>query len=174
MRAGRIRHNRSGRLGDDAPIAADDGAGRQVEFAPPHHVSEVTECADHGDARAFVGLRKRVRMHADFHIKQRRSNSFAKQWRVARIIGMRHQTDAGWDQLRSRRFDNHITIGCVKCHRVICPRAFAIFQFGLCHRGAKIDVPQSWCFLGVGLAARQVVEKRPLRRAPRMLGDGRV
>ena len=66
-----IRHNRSGRLGDDAPIAADDGAGRQVEFAPPHHVGEVTERADHGDARAFVGLRKWVRIHADFHIKQR-------------------------------------------------------------------------------------------------------
>ena len=71
VRAGRIRHNRSGRLGDDAPVAADDGAGRQVEFAPPHHVSEVTERADHGDARAFVGLGKWVRVHADFHIKQR-------------------------------------------------------------------------------------------------------
>ena len=169
-----IRHNRSGRLGDDAPIAADDGAGWQVEFAPPHHVGEVTERADHGNACAFVGLRKWVRIHADFHIKQWRSNGFAKQRCVALIIGMRHQTDAGRNQLRSRRFNNHITLGSVKCHRVISPRAFAIFQFGLCHCGAKIDVPQSWCFLCVGLAARQVVEKRALRRAPRMLRDGRV
>ena len=48
------------RVGDDAAVAADDHAGREVELAPPGHVSDVAECADHGDAGALVGLRQLV------------------------------------------------------------------------------------------------------------------
>ena len=165
------------RFPDDATVSADDRPRRQVELAPPHHVGQVAERADHRDAGALVGLGERVRVHADFDVEQRRPHGLAEERRVPGIVWMRDETDAGRNQLGSRGLDDDVTAGVVsarrpvKRHRVVRARAFAILEFGLRHGGAEVDVPERRSFLRVRLAAREVVEKCALRRATRVLGD---
>ena len=62
-----------GRVGDDPAVATDDRARGQVELAPPDHVGDVAERADHGDAGALVGLRQLVGDDRDLDAVQRRA-----------------------------------------------------------------------------------------------------
>ena len=72
---------------------------------------------------------------------------------------MRHQTNAGRNQLRSGCFDDDVTGRTVERDCMISAGAFAILQLCLRYRSAEVDIPQRRCFLRVGLAACQVVEK---------------
>ena len=154
-----LRNDCRRRLGKNSTVATDDCASGQIELTPPHHVGEVTEGANHGDAGALVGLGEWVRVHTDFHIEQWRSNGLAEERCITRIVGMRNQTNAGRNQLGSGRFDDDVTSRTVERDRMISAGAFAILQLCLCNRSAEVDIPQRRCFLCVGLAACQVVEK---------------
>ncbi len=57
---------------------------------------------------------------------------------------------------------------------MISTGSFAILQLCLRNGGAEVHVPQRWCFLCVGLAARQVVEKCLLRGTACVFRDGGV
>ena len=60
-------------------VAADHGADRQLQLAPPGHVGEVAERAAHRDAGALVGLGGRVRDDRDLHAEHGRGDGGAEQ-----------------------------------------------------------------------------------------------
>ncbi len=53
-------------------------------------------------------------VHPDFDIEQRGTNGLAEERRVTRIVGMSDQTNTGWDQLRTRGFDDDVAIRTVE------------------------------------------------------------
>ena len=58
-------------LGDDAAVAAHDGARGKLQFTPPGDVGQVAEGADHGDAGALVRLGQRVGLDLKLDVEQR-------------------------------------------------------------------------------------------------------
>jgi len=58
-----------GSLADHPAVPADDRPGRQLQFAPPGDVGEITEGADHRDARTLLGIGEGVRDDGHFHIE---------------------------------------------------------------------------------------------------------
>jgi hypothetical protein len=56
----------------EATVATDDGAGRQVELAPPRDVGGVAERADHRDAGALLGIGEMVGDDRDLDAEHRR------------------------------------------------------------------------------------------------------
>ena len=92
--------------GDDAPVAADDAARRQVELAPPRDVGRVAERADHGDARALVGLGQRMGDDRDLDVEDRRAHRRADERGVALVVGVGDEGDAADDELGPRRVDH--------------------------------------------------------------------
>ena len=87
------------RIGNDASVARDDGAHRQLKFSPPDDVGEVTECAAHCDAGSLVNLCKRMRKNGDFNIEQRCANCLVEVWLVSIIVWMCNECYA-----RSKKF----------------------------------------------------------------------
>jgi hypothetical protein len=77
-------------LDENAAVEAENGSVRQVEFAPPNHVSNVAESTNHGNARTFFDLRKTVRHHRHFHFEQWCANCLANQRLVAIVIWVSH------------------------------------------------------------------------------------
>ena len=95
-------------VGDDAAVAADDGAVGQVELAPPDHVGDVAEGADHRDAAALVLLGEVVGEHRHLDAEDRGGHGRAEQGLVAFVIRMRDQRHAGRQQLRAGGLDVHV------------------------------------------------------------------
>ena len=161
-------------LGDlplETAVAADDGAGRQIEFPPPLHVGEVTEGAAHRDAGALVGLGGGVRQDRDLHPEDRRRDGGPEQMLVALVIGMGDQgADAG-QQLGARGFDEHRPVGAVEGDAVIGARVLPGLQFRLRHRRLERDVPHGWGETQVGLAAGEIAHEGPLGHDLRGRGD---
>ena len=81
-------------LGQDAAVAADGGPHRQRELAPPDHVGEVAERADHRDARALFGVGELVSADRYLDVEQGRADHGAEQRLVTRIVGMGHERHA--------------------------------------------------------------------------------
>ena len=165
-----------GRSGEDAAVAADDGSGGQLEFAPPDHVGEVTERADHGDARTLFRVGEFVGEHRHFDAVERRADGGAEQRLVAGVVGMGHERHTRSEQLGTRGFDHDvaIAIGAVERDRVIGARHLLVDEFGLGHRGTEVDVPQRGRFDLVGHAGFEVAKEGALRHPLRLGADGRV
>ena len=78
-----------------APVALQDVADRQVELAPPDHVGEVAEGADHGHARALVGLGQAVGVDGDHDAEQRGGDRGPDEVGVALVVGVADEGHAG-------------------------------------------------------------------------------
>jgi hypothetical protein len=162
------------RGGQDAAVAVDHGADRQVQLPPPGDVGGVAEGADHGDARALVGLREVVGVDRDLDVEQRRADGAAEQRLVALVVGVGDQRDAGGDQLRPGGLDEDVAVGAVEGDAVVGAGPLPVLQLGLGHRGVEVDVPEGGRLGGVGLAPGQVAQERPLRGGPGAVVDGGV
>ena len=99
LASGRRLSSQLGRLGLEATVASDDGAGRQVELAPPDDVGEVAEGADHGDAGALLGLGELVGHDRDLDAEDRGGDRGAEQRLVALVVGVGDEGDAADQQL---------------------------------------------------------------------------
>ena len=161
-------------LGDDSPVSPDNRARRQGKLAPPDHVGQVAERADHRDAGAFVGLGERMRVDSDLDIEQRRADGLAEERCVTSIVRVGDKPDARRNQLGSRRLDDDVAVRTVERHRVVRTWSLAVFKFSLCDCSAEVDVPQGRCFLRVSLAPCEVVKERTLRCATSVLRNRRV
>ena len=174
----RVRGNRvlgldaRGRLSEEAPVPADDGASGQLKFTPPHDVGHIAERANHRDAGALVGRCEVVRHHRHLDIEQWGAHVAAKERLVTLIIGVRDKGDACGQELGTRRLDEDrlVRAGRLdevgrggKGEAVICAGTLAVFKFGLRNGGAERDVPQRRRFCLVGLAARKVAQECLLR-----------
>ncbi len=102
---GAVAVDARGRRLDDAAVAPDDRAHRQPELAPPDHVGGVAERADHGDARALLGIGELVRDDGHLDVEERRADGRAEQRLVARVVGMGDDGDARGEQLGAGRLD---------------------------------------------------------------------
>ena len=65
-------------------VRLDDRAHRQAELAPPDHVGDVAERADHRDAGALFGIGERMRPHRHAHAEERRHDLGAEERLIAR------------------------------------------------------------------------------------------
>ena len=92
--------------GAERAVRQDDRAHRQRQLAPPDHVGEVAEGADHRDAAALLGIGQRMRPSpAPARRTAACSTVGAEERLVALVVGMRHERDARRNQLRPRRLD---------------------------------------------------------------------
>ena len=90
------------RLAGQAAVAADHGADRQVQLAPPGDVGEVAERAAHGDAGALVHLgRAGARRTGISTPKTGEVTVRAEQRLVALVVGVGDQRDARWRSARA-------------------------------------------------------------------------
>ena len=151
------------------PLVGDDRAGRQLQLAPPDDVGEVAEGADHGDARALLGVGQRVGADLDLDAEQRRAHRRAEQRLVALVVGVGDEGDAGRDQLGPGGLDEDrlAVVGAAERDAVVGAGHLAVLELGLGDRGAEVDVPQHRRLGLVGLAPRQVAQERPLGDPPR-------
>ncbi len=162
-------------LRDQAAVAADDGAVRQIELAPPDDVGDVAEGADHGDARALVLLGQAVRDDRHLDAEHRRRHRRAEQALVALIVRVRDQRDTRGQQLGAGGLDlDGAAVGLVERHPVVGRRLLLVLQLGLGDRGAEGHVPQGGRIRLVRLAAGEVPQERALRRRARVLIDRAV
>ncbi len=179
----RVPRRLAPRRGSQRAVGLDDGADRQRELAPPRHVGDVAEGADHRDAAALGRIGECVRLDRHADAEQRRFDLAAEQRLVAVVVRVRDERNARWNQLRPRRLDVHrrpavhghiVARGNAERDPVIRARHVAVFEFRLRDRGLEVHVPQRRRFHLVREAAPQQAEERELRHALRALADGRV
>ena len=163
------------RLAGEAAVAADHGADRKVQLAPPQDVGQVTEGAAHGDAGALVALGKVVRDHRDLDAEDRGGDRGAEHPLVALVVGVGDQGHRRRDQLGTRRLDvDRRPVGTVVGHPVVGAGVLARLDLGLCDRGAVGDVPDRGRLGEIGLAAREVAQERALADLPGVAARRRV
>jgi len=172
--APRLRVDSGRGFGEDATVPTQDGARGQLQFAPPDHVGDVAEGANHGDARALVRGGKTVSNDGHFHAEQGRAHVLAEEWLVALIVGVRDESDAGRKEFGPRGLDVDRLVGTgglfevsgrLKGETVVGARAFAVLKLCLSHGRAERHVPQRRCLRLIGLPARE-------RAQEGLLGDG--
>ena len=102
--------SRPGRRVVDAPVPPDDGVHGQVQLPPPDDVGDVAERADHGDARALLGVGQRVGDDRDGLAEQRawwpsgrRAAGSACRRGGRRGRRRRRAARAGWCRCRAAR-----------------------------------------------------------------------
>ena len=160
---------------DDASVALDDGAQRQVQVAPPFDVGHVAERTAHGDAGALVHFRGLVGEDRNLDMEQRRVDVLAEIRLVTLVVRMRDQCAAGRQQFRTGGFDvDRSAIFETEGHLVVEARVFAGFQFGLSHCGLEGHIPQARSVFLVRFAAGQIAQECLLGHALRVLADGVV
>ena len=163
------------RLAGEPAVAADHGAHRQRQLAPPLHVGEVTEGAAHDQAGALVHLGRRVRDHRDLDAEHRRGGRGAEQLLVALVVGVRDERDGRGDQLGPGGLDvERGAVGGVVGHPVVGAGVLARLDLGLGDRGAVGDVPDRRGLGEVGLTAGEVAQERALADLPRLAPGGGV
>ena len=120
-------------VGGKAPVATDDRPRRQVQLAPPDHVGQVAERADHGCAGALIGVGQAMGDHRHFNAEQRAGHRRAEQRFVPVIVGVGDQGNAADDQLGAGGADHQIAlpVRAVKGQIVVGAGAGAILQLGL-------------------------------------------
>ena len=159
-----------------AAVAADHGPGGQGELAPPHHVGGVAEGADHGDARALLGVGQLVGDHRHPHAEQRRGDLGAEQRPVALVVGVGHQGHAGGQQLGPGGLDLHAAVGVDpgEAQAVVGAGPLPVLELGLADRGAEVDVPQGGGGALDDLAPAGEAQEAPLGHPLGPLADGGV
>jgi hypothetical protein len=168
------------RLGQEAAVAADDGAGGQLELAPPDDVVGVAEGADHRDACALVGLGEPVGEHRHLDPEQGRGDGGAEQALVALVLGVGDQRHAGREQLGTGGLDidgGLCVLGRIRAGEadaVVGALAVPVLLLGLRDRGAVGDVPHGGGLGLVGLPRLEVLEEGPLRGRAGVGVDGLV
>ena len=156
-------------LAQDSAVPAENRAGRQRQLAPPRDVGEVAESTDHRDAGTLFGIGESMRHDGHFDIEQRSANGRAEQGLIALVIRVRHQRDAGSQQLRTSGFDlDGFAVGPVKGDAVVGTRALPILELGLGDGRPERHVPKGRSFGLIGLAADQVAQEGTLRCRPRI------
>ena len=156
-----------------APFGMDHGAHRQRQLAPPGHVGDVAERADHRDAAALLGVGERVGPHGHGHAEERRLDVGAEERLVALVVGMRDERDARRDQLRPRRLDldGRRRPDLREANPVIRARLLAVLELRLRHGRAEVHVPQRRRLELIGGAALQQPQERRLRHPLRPTVD---
>ena len=165
------------RVVDEAAIAANDGAVREVELAPPGDVGGVAECADHCDASSLFGIGQRMSEHGHFNAEQRCLHRDLSEQRLVALVGwMGHQCNTRGQQLRPGGVDDDVgaAVGAMERNVVIRAADFAVFHLGLGNGSFVVDVPQRWSVLCIRLAALQVAQKCALAGAARVVVDSCV
>ncbi len=153
---------------------------RQAQLAPPGHVGDVAERADHRDAAALRRVGQRMRPDRHAHAEERRHDLLAEQRLVALVVGMRDERHAGRNQLGPRRFDLDaaarwpIQRASANRMRWYAPGELAILELGLRHGGPEVDVPERRRLDLVRQAALEQPQERDLRHALRPPADRRV
>ena len=116
---------------------------RQLQLAPPGHVGDVAERADHGDAASLFGVGQRVRFDRYACAKERRHDVRAKERLIPHVIRMGHQRHARRQQLRTRGFDlDHAAVGPVETHAMVGAGLLAILELCLCDSRLEVHVPE--------------------------------
>ena len=161
-------------VGEDAAVAADDGAVGQLQLAPPLDVGEVAERAAHGDAGALVHLGGMVGQHGNLDAEQRRADGGAEQVLVALVVRVGDERHARGDQLRTRGLDVDGAARVVVGHPVVRAGIVAGLELGLGDGGLVRDVPQRGGVLLVRLAAGDVAQEGALGDGLRLRADRRV
>ena len=157
-------------------VCLDDRADREPELAPPDHVGDIAERADHRDARALLRIGQVVRLHRHAGAEERRHDVPIEQRLVPLVVRMRDQRDAGGNQLGTRRLDldEAVAVSLGEADAVIRARLLAVLELGLRHGGPEVDVPECRRLELIGVAALQQPQERELRDALRPAVDGRV
>ena len=161
------------RSGQQPAVPADHRPRGELQLAPPGDVGGVAERADHRDARPLLGISERVRAHWHLGVEQRGEHLGAEQLAVALVVGMGDERNAGGDELGPCGLD-HDVAGAVdpgELHRVVGAGHLTVFQLGLRHRGAEVDVPQRGRLGLVRLTPSEVPQERALRDPLRGLAD---
>ena len=150
-----------------------DRVGR-CELAPPRDVGGVAERADHGDARALVGLGQLVGDDGDLDAEQRRGDRRAEQRLVALVVGMGDEGDARRQQLGPGGLDEDLLAGAVRpgeAVAVVGAGLLLVLELGLADRHLEGDVPDRRRLGAVRLAPGEVAEERPLADPAGALAD---
>jgi len=100
------RGDRIGRRGQEPAVWADHRSGLQLQVAPPGHVGGVAERAHHRDAGALGRVGQVVGEDGDADPEQGGAHPAAEQVAVPLVLRMRHESDAGREQLRPGRRDH--------------------------------------------------------------------
>ena len=165
-----------GHLAREAAVEPDECTRRQVQFAPPHHVGDVAERADHRDARALLGVGQGVGQDGHVDAEQWGAHHRAEQRLVTRIVGVGHHRHATGQQFGTCGGDEHVaaTVEPVERELVVRARHLAVFHLGLGDGGAFVDVVEGGRVLLVRLAAGEVAQERPLAHPAGTVADGGV
>ncbi len=157
-------------------VGLDDRTNRQVQLAPPDHVGQVAERADHRDAGPLLGVGQVMRADRHLDAEQRRHDLGAEQRLIPRIVGMGDQRDARRDQLRARRVDLDVAlaIGTREPDPVVRAGHLAVLELGLGDGRLEVHVPQRGRLELVGLPLREQPQEGQLRNALGARADGRV
>ena len=154
-------------IGDDSSVATDDGACRQLEFAPPNDVGDIAEGTDHCDAGSLVGLGEWVRHNRHLDSVEGCADGRSEVWLVTFVIRVSDERNTSRKQFGSGRVDDDVarSIALVKGELVVCTGSIAVFHFCLCDGGLEVDVPQGGRLSAVRLAASEIAQERPLAHA---------
>src|SRR3989441_8238300 len=128
---------------DQAPVAPEDLAERQLVLAPPLDVGRVAEGAHHEDAGALLGIDQRAREDRDGDVEERRHGALAEEVAVAGVGRMSRHADARGQQLGPRGGDDEALLAPLDAEGEAVERAprRAGLPPGLRHRGLEVDVP---------------------------------
>ena len=177
--AGLLRRPQPVRVEDDAPaqraVGLDDGANGERQLAPPRHVGQVAERADHRDAAAFFRVGQVVRTHRNAHVEQRRRHLGAEERLVSLVVRVRDQRHARGDQLGPRCFDvDRPRAAAAEPYAMIGAGELAVLELRLGHGGPEVHIPQRGGLDLIRQAAFQEPQEGQLADALRPAVDRRV
>ncbi|CAB4858439.1 unannotated protein [freshwater metagenome] len=159
---------------EDPSVPTDDRTRRQLKLAPPRHVGEVAEGADHCDARALLGIGERMGDNRDLDPECRSDHRRTEQWLVTLVIRVRDERDARGKEFGPGGLDvddrARIRRGR-EADAMVRARSLPVLELGLRDGGLEGDVPQGRRLRLVGLAAREVAQERELAHALGVLVD---
>jgi hypothetical protein len=148
----------------DRPVALHHHARRQMELAPPLHVRDVAERADHRHAGSLPRVGELVRHQRNLRGEQRRHERRADQVPVTSVRGVHDERDARRDQLGSGRLDLDARppIGTVEPNAVVRALDLTVLDLRLGDRRLEVDVPHRGRVSLVGEPAAHEIEEAAL------------
>ena len=162
--------------GAERTVRLDDGAHRQRQLAPPGHVREVAEGADHRDAAALRRIGQRVRLDRNRHAEERRLDRRCRRAACSarRRDARRAPRTPGSARAGSSRSRHDAATGLREPDAVVRAGLLAILQLCLRDGRAEVHVPQRGRLELIGDAALQQPQEGGLRHPLRTPVDRRV